>query len=352
MATLIRCLLPLMLWPVAQAADLVPGAAKTLDAYFAGLQLQGNVSGSIAISERGTVRYARSIGFATLVNGTPQSADAGTRYRIGEVSELFTAVLALQLAEQATITLDNELAEFYPDLPNALRISYRDLLRDRSGLSDYVDAPGYATWRTTPRTHAEMLAVIRDGGVRFAPGERVDDTHTNYLLLGYVLEKVLDRPYADILPRVTEKLGLVRTYYAGRGGTTTLESRSYRWTGDAWEPVADNDPSVDGGAGALVSNAGDLVAMMDALFGGKLVTSYSLGAMRDDENTGSAIALQPLTIAGRPCRGARGHVAAFETFVCHFPERRITVAWTGNAARVPLDPILDDVGRAVFRRAR
>src|SRR4051812_42724682 len=82
------------------AADLLPGAAKKLDAYFDALALQGTVNGSIAISERGATRYRRSVGFATIENGVPRPADAGTRYRIGAVTRLFTAALTFQLAEQ------------------------------------------------------------------------------------------------------------------------------------------------------------------------------------------------------------------------------------------------------------
>lgn len=332
----------------AHAADLVPGAKKKLDAYFAGLQSQGQLSGSLAISERGALRYERSVGFATIENGVPQPADGGTRYRIGAVSRLFTAALAFQLAEQATITLDNKLAEFYPDLPNAISISYRQLLQQRSGLADYTASPGFEGWRSTPRTHAEMLKTIVGGGTKFPAGERVEVSETNYLLLGYVLEKVTDRSYDEILrQRITSKLGLVRTYQAGAGGATTLEATSYAWTPDGWRAVTDDDPSVGGGASSLVSNAGDLVAFTDALFAGKVVSNYNVGAMRDDENTGYTIGLRRLVLAGTPCFGERGHVAAYDAFVCHFPAQRITIAWTGNAAHAPIDTMLDEVARLV-----
>jgi D-alanyl-D-alanine carboxypeptidase len=335
-------------------ADTVPGAKKKLDAYFDGLQSQGQISGSLAISERGALRYQRTIGFATIDKGVPQPADAGTRYRIGAISRLFTAALAFQLAEQATITLDNKLAEFYPDVPNAIGISYRQLLQQRSGLGDYSTAPGFDAWRTTPRTHDEMLKAIGVTGTRFAPGERLEISKSNYLLLGYVLEKVTDRSYDDILrQRIAAKLGLARTYQAGAGGATTLEALSYAWTPDGWRAAIDDDPSVGGGASSLVSNAGDLVAFMDALFADKVVSPYNVGAMRDDENTGFTIGLRRLELAGTPCYGERGQTAAYEAFVCHFPAQRITIAWTGNAARASIDALLDEVARRVkIRRAR
>ena len=336
----------------ASAADAVPAATKKLNAYFDALQAQGTVSGSIAISERGVLRYQRSIGFATVENGIPQPADTGTRYRIGPVTKLFTAVLTMQLAEQASITLDNKLAEFYPDLPNAIAMTYRNLLQQRSGLAHYTDAPDFDTWRNTARTHAEMLDVITAGGARFAPGERVEKNDTNYLLLGYVLEKIYERSYDDIVRRqITSKLGLVRTYYAGTGGSSTLESISYQATPDGWRAEVDRDPSIDGGAGGMVSNATDLVTFMDAVFTGKLVTPYSLESMRD-QSGGSGIGLWPRTLAGNSALGESGNIGSFNACVYHFPDKKISIAWTSNASRVPMDEILEEALRLIFEKGR
>ncbi|HTU64615.1 MAG TPA: serine hydrolase domain-containing protein [Steroidobacteraceae bacterium] len=343
----LRLVLCLLVVSTASAADLLPGATKKLDAYFDLLQQQGLVNGSIAISERGAVRFSRPLGFASIENGRPQPADEGTRYRIGAVSRLFTAALTMQLAESATITLDNTLAEFYPDLPNATHITYRQLLQDRSGLSDYAASPTLADARATPRSHADLLKLIETGGTRFPPGERVDVVDTNYLLLGYVLEKVREKSYDEILRRqVAAKLGIARTYYAGSGLASSLEARSYRWN-DGWQAVPDDDASLSGGAGALLSNAGDLVTFTDAMFAGRIVTPYSLGNMREQ-----GIGLRSLDIAGASCLGARGRTAAFDTFVCHFPDRRLTIAWTGNGTRVPVDQLLDETLRLVFEKGR
>jgi D-alanyl-D-alanine carboxypeptidase len=333
----------------AHAVDVFPRATKKLDAHFDGLQAQGLVSGSIAISERGVLRYQRSVGFASIENGVPQEADAGTRYRIGEVTRLFTAALALQLAEQATITLDNKLAEFYPDLPNAINITYRNLLQHRSGLSNYTDAKDFDAWRRTPRSHDEMLKAVTDGGVKFPPGERVEVNDTNYLLIGYVLEKVHERSYDDIVRRqIANKLGMVRTYYAGTSTMTSLEAAAYQWTAEGWRREVEPDPSVDGGAGGLVSNATDLVAFMDALFAGKVVSKYSLGNMRGEDGA-PGIGMRPAEIAGRSGFGERGTLGAFNAAVYHFPDEKISIAWTSNASRMPMDQILDEVLKLIPR---
>jgi len=293
----------------ALAADVFPRAGKPLDAYFDQLQAGGQVSGSVAISERGVMRYERSIGFATIENGVPQPADGGTRYRIGPVTRLFTTALTLQLAESGSITLDNKVAEFFPDVPNALEVSYRDVLLQRSGLTD----------------------------------------DSNYLLLGYMLEKVYDKPYASIVAqRITGKLGMVRTYYKGTGGSTTLESVSYHWEPDGWRAEAVTDTQMVGGAGGLLSNAHDLVIFMDALLAGRVVSQQSLATMRGEDDS-PAIGLHPVTIGEVAAFGERGNVESFNAAVYHFPAQRVTLAWTGNASRVPLDEILGEVSTRMFR---
>jgi CubicO group peptidase (beta-lactamase class C family) len=334
----------------AAAAESWPGGANVkLDAYFDALQTGQQASGSIAISQKGMLRYQRSVGFARIENGQPEPANDGTRYRLGSVSRLFTAVLVMQLVEQASITLDSRLAEFYPDLPNALEITYRDLLQHRSGLANYTDAPGFEAWRTTQKTHAELLQIIAAGGAKFAPRARSEYSGSDYLLLGYMLEKVYERSYDDIVRRhITDKLGLARTYYAGTGNAN-LESIAYQRTPGGWAAVADTDPSIDGGAGGMLSAPTDLVRVMDALFTGKLVSAQSLESMRSQDG-GSGMGLWPYEIAGQKGLGVTGDSAGFRACVYYFPERNLSIAYTSNAAVLPVDEIVKQTLLTIFER--
>jgi D-alanyl-D-alanine carboxypeptidase len=291
----------------AQAAE-AWAPAKKLDIYFDSLEHQGFVHGSMALSERGIVRYKRSIGFAKTERGTSQPADEGTRYRVGAVTKLFTAVLILQLAERAQITLDNKLAEFFPDEPDALAISYREML-----------AAG------------DSLAV-----------------DTRYRLLGRVAEKVYDRPYADIVKReIVNQLGLVRTYYAGTGVSTSLESEPYQWDGLAWARGAGADVQSLGGAGGMLSNATDLQTFMDAIVAGRIVTPHNATAMRD-----GGLGVRNFEVAGIAGFGERGEAGAFAARVYHFPAKGLTLAWTSNGSRVAVDEVIEEVLRLVVEKRR
>ncbi len=167
-----------------------------------------------------------------------------------------------------------------------------------------------------------------------------------------MLEKIHERPYADIVARqIGNRLALVRTYYAGSGGSTSLESISYRWTADGWRPETNNDPSIDGGAGGMISNASDLATFMDALFAGQVVSPHNVGSMRGEDGA-PGLGLQPAQIAGVAGFGARGNSASFNAAVYHFPDRRVSISWTSNASRVPIDEILTEVVSLTLGEAR
>ena len=283
------------------------------------------------------------MGFAAIENGRPQAADAGTRYHLGPVSSLFTGALVLQLAEKASITLDTPVAEFFPDLPNALTLTYRDLLAQRSGLADYTRSPGFAEWRNRPHTPGEMLRVITDAGAAFEPRARTEYSASNYLVLGYVLEKIYERPYAELVRRrIADKLGLVRTYHAGAGRFSSLEALGYLPSGAGWALQPQTDPSVAGGATGMYSNATDLARFADALFARKLISDQSvrnLGGI--DGEPGLGISRREL--GGQIALGTAGAADGFFAAVYYFPDRGFTFACTSNASALPMEPLVDEM---------
>jgi len=325
--------------------------AQRIDAYLDALAKQELANGSLAISEKGQLKYQRAIGSAVIAPGGNEPADTGTRYRVGSVSELFTAALVMQLAEGGSITLDNKLAEFFPDVPNALDITYRDLLAHRSGLADYTSAPDFDTWRTTPQTQSEMLERIATSMPRFPPRQRQDYSSTNYLLLSYLLEKVYDKPYAALVRlRIADKLGLARTYYGQHMNARRHEALPYEWKSGAWVPARETDPALHLGAGGMVSSPADLVRFIDALFAGKVVSPTSLDSLRGAH--GTALGLPSFDLAGRKAFGHSGRIDQYRAFVYHFPDTGISVSYAANASVLPPDELVDEVIALIFDRAR
>jgi D-alanyl-D-alanine carboxypeptidase len=321
-----------------------------LDAYFDALEKHGLANGSIAISEKGVIRYRRSVGSENPPAGTRDQANSSTRYKVGTVSKLFTAILAMQLVEEGRLTLDNKLAEFYPDLPHALEISYRNLLQHRSGLASYTDAADYSSWMGKPQSQARMLERIARSGVLFAPNARVQYSNTNYLLLGYIIERIHEAPYGKVVEkRIVDKVGLSRTYFDGYDDNAQHESVSYSF-GPGLLTQPRTDPSVAGGAGGMWSTPVDLVHLIDELFAARIVSANSLATMRDISG-GSGIGLWPFTAAGQNGIGHAGAIEGYRALVAHFPEKGISIAYATNAPILSTYEIVNESLATVFIRS-
>ncbi|MDP4265752.1 MAG: serine hydrolase domain-containing protein, partial [Bacteroidota bacterium] len=91
---------------------------KKLDSLFNILDSHGLATGSLAVSINGEPVYERAIGFAMLEGDKKISTDINTRYRIGSVSKMFTAVMIFQLIDEKKLDLNEKLATFFPGLPN------------------------------------------------------------------------------------------------------------------------------------------------------------------------------------------------------------------------------------------
>lgn len=153
--------------------------------------------GSLTISINGKIQYQRTVGYAFRDVDTTIPATVRTKYRIGSVSKLFTAVMVFQLIDEGKLRLDQKLAAYFPELPNAAKITLGHLLNHRSGLHNYTaEDTHFQEWMDQPKTQAELLRVIASKAPDFEPGAKAEYCNTNYLLLSYIIEKVCKMPYA------------------------------------------------------------------------------------------------------------------------------------------------------------
>ena len=240
---------------------------KKLDAYFNALD--GHFMGSIVVQQDGKTIYQRSMGWADLENQIPAIAE--TQYRIGSVSKTFTAVLVMKAAAEGRLSLSDSIAKYFPDakIPNAEQITIDQLLQHRSGLVDITnDKPyEYYTYFTTPQTRQQVLERVAAAGTNFQPDSEYRYCNTGYNLLGYILEDVWGKPYAEIInDQIVSLLDLRHTRYSEAIDPQRGDARSYTLL-DCWQVQPETDASVAIGAGALASTPADLARFGEALVG-------------------------------------------------------------------------------------
>jgi|HubBroStandDraft_6_1064221.scaffolds.fasta_scaffold344021_1 CubicO group peptidase (beta-lactamase class C family) len=155
------------------------------------------------------------------MTGVPATADM--HFRNGALAFTYMATLLLELVDQKKTTLQTALAIYFPDLPNAKHIVLLNLAQMTSGYADYVYQPelldGYYRDPFRQWTPEELIQIGVSKPLQFEAGQNWGYSHTNYVILGRVLEKITGMPLADAISQyVLKPMGLTQT-----GALTTPE---------------------------------------------------------------------------------------------------------------------------------
>ncbi|MGM9507390.1 serine hydrolase domain-containing protein [Larkinella sp. GY13] len=322
-----------------------------LDSLFDVLASRDLAMGSLIISVNGQVQYRRAVGYSFRDLNKKIPADSHTKYRIGSVSKLFTAVMVFQLIDEGKIDMNQKLAEYFPELPNAKKITISNLLNHRSGLHNYTaDDTRYPQWMDKVKTQREMLQIIAEKPVDFEPNVKADYCNTNYLLLSYIIEKVCKMSYSSALQeRIVSKIGLKETSYGKQIDASANESSSYKYREGRWEGQKETNMSIHSGAGSIVSTPSDLVLFIDALFANKLVREASLTAMKTLVD-GYGMGLFPYDFDSKTAYGHNGRIEEFYSAVRYFPAEKIALSYCTNGILYPRVDILEAILKICFNK--
>lgn len=321
---------------------------KKLDSLFNTLQNRGLANGSVAISLNGITLYSRAIGFAMLNSNRRISADTNTEYRIGSISKMFTATMIFQLIDEKKLSLNTKLATYFAQLPNANKITIKEMLYHRSGLHDYTRDTNFPDWMDKPKAHKEMLKIIAGKGSDFEPGAKAAYCNTNYLLLSYIIEKITGMTYAEALnKRITSKIGLQHTYYGKPIDIRRNEAASYKYSDSSWKKEKETDVSIHCGAGSIVSTPKDLNVFIQNIFNGKLISKANVDGMTsmiDDYGMG-IFSYDYDSIKGY---GHNGRIEEFYSATRYYPEKKLAVSYITNGILFPRIDIVKGILKICF----
>lgn len=181
--------------------SIAAGYAQTLDKakldqLFDRLLEKNKGMGSLTLARDGEILYSRSFGYSQINGDEKKPLTAETKYRIASITKTYTAVMIFQLVEEKKLRLTDTLDRFFPQIPNAARITIGHILAHRSGIPN-LEADG--SWAKQHRTQAEVVARIAQGQPEFEPDAQHKYSNTGYVLLGYVVERAGGKPYQEAL---------------------------------------------------------------------------------------------------------------------------------------------------------
>jgi len=319
-----------------------------LDSFLNSLASRDLAMGNLTISKNGIVKYQKAMGYSLIDKGKKIHAGIYTKYRIGSATKMFTAVMIFQLIEEGKLSLDKKLSTYFPNLPNANKITISQMLYHRSGLYDYTHDTNFPEWMDKPKTHDELLKIIKDKGGDFEPGTEADYSNSNYLLLGYIIERICKVPYADALKkRITSKLNLKNTYYGNPISIKNKEATSYKYAENSWHKQKETNLSIHGGAGSIVSTPTDMVKFIDALFFNKLISKSSLSKM-EMMVVDYGMGMFPNKYGSKNSFGHNGRIEEFYSALWYFPNEKLSFAYCTNGIDYPRTDIIEGVLKICF----
>lgn len=190
----------------------MPDWLSTVRTTFAEEADAGRFAGAVLVARNDTTLFAEAGGLADRARKVPNRVS--TRFRIGSIDKVFTAVAVCQLVQAGAVDLAAPLATYLPDYPNrdlAAAATIHHLLTHTAGTGD-IFVPEYDDRRDEVRTVADYLSLFGRREAEFEPGSRFEYSNYGYLLLGAVIENVTGRSYYEYVDQhVFAVAGMSRT---------------------------------------------------------------------------------------------------------------------------------------------
>lgn len=302
--------------------------------------------GCAAAAERaGEGLLSDAWGMADLEHGIALEEDS--LFEAGSVSKQFTTALVMKLVEDGELSLDEDIREHIPELPDhGESITLRQLIHHTSGLRDWGSVAAISGWGRGERSHehAHVLDILsRQEALNFAPGEHYSYSNSGYNLMVVLIERVTGEDFAELSrERLLEPAGMEdsrwRTDY-----TDVVPGRTAAYSGEAGdEEFSINRPieHVHGNA-ALLTTVGDLLrwnrALETELFGETFDEHmHRRGKLNNGRELDYAAALRFDRDHGTQTIGHTGATSGYRAYLSRFPDQKLSVAVLCNVDGVDI----------------
>jgi D-alanyl-D-alanine carboxypeptidase len=254
-------------------------ALAALTAHAAERARADEFAGAVLVARHGKVLLQDAWGQADRKAGVANTPT--TRFRIGSMNKMFTAVATLQLVEAHKLALDDPIGKHLPDYPNkqvAAKVTVRHLLTHTGGTGD-IFGPEFDQHRLQLREHRDYLKLYGRRGLTQEPGARFEYSNYGFVLLGALIESVTGGSYDDYVgSHVFRRAGMRSTGALPESVVVSDRAVGYLRTspGSDWVPNTDTLPWRGTAAGGGYSTVGDLLRFAQALESGTLLSEATL----------------------------------------------------------------------------
>ena len=136
-------------------------------------------------------------------------ASPSHKFRIGQVSELMTALTTAKLYEEGKIQLDKPVSEYLPD---TLKLPLEYTIRQLGAHSSGIRPENVPAGKGNVHSLETIIPAFIEDSLEYEPGSLSSHTELGFDLIGFLIEKITSEPYAKVVKKtVLDTLNLGST---------------------------------------------------------------------------------------------------------------------------------------------
>lgn len=284
-----------------------------------------------------------------------------TVYHGGSVAQLFTTIAILQRVELGYLDLDEPVSSYLPAFtprnPYGLSLTLRQILSHQSGLPT-EPIMGHS-FDPLPTSLEETVYSLNNSSVVYPPETFTKFSNAGFGVAGLILELSLERPFAQYMRAILDRMDLMRTSYSPR---LDLKSKLAVGFANGLEHKIVPTSIFESGnipASNLYTTANDLGTFLKVIFNdgqsanGAILSTSSLEQMwtvqlstvRKQVPYGLGLAVSDLNGQTRASIGSSHN--GYSAYIDFIPEHKIGVVILANIEKV--ESTLEQIGAYALR---
>jgi CubicO group peptidase (beta-lactamase class C family) len=180
--------------------------------------------------------------------------------------------------EQGKLNLQDDITKFIPDYPtHGHKVTIEHLLTHTSGIQSYTGMKDFEERSPLDLEPTDLINYFKNQPMEFAPGTKWNYNNSGYFLLGYIIEKITGKTYAQYVEEIFFKpLGMTNSLYGSDSKIIKNRAGAYNKDSTGFTNAPFLSMTQPYSAGSIQSTVTDLFKWHQAVHTGKLLKKESL----------------------------------------------------------------------------
>jgi CubicO group peptidase (beta-lactamase class C family) len=228
----------------------------------------GSYSGVVTVVKGNDTIFNEGVGYADVDKKTLNQPE--TTFPIGSITKIFVSTCVMKLQEEGKLNIQDPVSKYLPGFPNGRNIKLYNFLTHTSGIDRLH-------WHRGDTTPLKLVQEIERQPEKFSPGTKWDYLDANYMVLGYIIEKITGQNLHDYIKmNILDKVPMKESGFITPEHPVPYSSIGYIKKDDKTETTKYLSVYPLFACGDIYTTASDLGQFDQALMNGKLISTNSL----------------------------------------------------------------------------